>query len=388
MNRLKNKEKYDIAVVIPTYNEMSCIGNTVKKIDEGLARYYPDYRPLIINADSDSGDGTKEIFISTKSKSKKIFISGGKNPRGKGKNIFSAIKLSLKLGVRYIAMFDADISTIGEKWVKLMIDPVINDRADFVTPIYTRNRYEGNTTNHFCYPLLYAWFGKSLAQPIGGDFSMSRKFANHIINKKKPPSAYIYGVDVFLSIHAVGDGFKLREIYLGRKIHKPSFEKMIPMFQQVAATLLYLLPGKRRHQKCITTAKRIGRIDKFIKKPEESKIIFLKKYALKKLKKTPLEEIKKIFGINDKKIIYLLEKKPYLSEDEWIKILANLIKYIDSNEIDYKNAKKIASLISPFFFLRVISYFKEVGKNQKYGSSIDIAHRQAKKLKNQQSLSN
>lgn len=45
-------------------------------------------------------------------------------------------------------------------------------------------------------------------------------------------NAFLYGIDIFLSTHAVGANFKIKEVYLGRKIHKPSFDKLFLYFKR------------------------------------------------------------------------------------------------------------------------------------------------------------
>ena len=71
----------EIIVGIPTYNEAENIENITKIIDEGLKKYFPDKKALIINVDSNSPDNTRKIFLSTKTKTPKQCL---KAPKGKG----------------------------------------------------------------------------------------------------------------------------------------------------------------------------------------------------------------------------------------------------------------------------------------------------------------
>ncbi len=369
---------------IPTYNEANSIANTVRKIDRGLFKYFPKYSALIINMDSQSSDGTSHVFLSTPTKTAKMSLAVNKQPRGKGANIFSLLRLSKRLGAKYIATIDADIITITEKWPKLLLDPIIKEKIDFVAPIYTRNRYEGNTTNHFCFPLLYAWFGHRLSQPIGGDFAFNSRFAEYILKQQKPKNAFLYGIDIFLSTHAVGANFKIKEVYLGRKIHKPSFDKIVPMFQQVAATMLFVLPKyKDKHDisKSNTEIREKQRIDSFIRKPEASKVAILKKYAFQNLQQLPVKNIQKYFGLNLEEIRTIQKSKSLISENEWTNILANVSKYIAKHTISDKKAAEIAITISPFFFLRVLAYFKELNKTKNQKDVDALIFRQVEELR-------
>lgn len=375
-------KKYDIIVGIPTYNETDSISNTVSKIDRGLVKYFPKHKALIVNLDSQSIDGTSHVFSNTKTKAEKVSIS--MNKRGKGANIFALLEISKKLHAKYVATIDADITTITEKWPKLLLDPIVKDRADFVAPIYTRNRYEGNTTNHFCLPLLYAWFGRKVNQPIGGDFAFNRNFIDYIITQQKNNDSFLYGIDIFLSTHALGGGFRIKEEYLGRKIHKPSFEKIIPMFQQVMATMLFVLSkykNKGSTPKLDTTTKHKARIDSFIRKPELTKIETLKQYAVQELRKLPKRDIQKYLGLDISEITRVRNSGPLISEEEWVRILSHISNYIQSNKMSEKMAVNIASTTSPFFFLRTLKYFEELNEI-KHKNDIDkFIFRQAEKLR-------
>ncbi len=383
MPRSRSK-KLDIIVGIPTYNEADSISNTVAKIDIGLSRYFPRCKALIVNMDSASPDGTSRIFLSTKTKTEKLLIPVNKQPRGKGANVLALLKLSKRLGAEYIATIDADIITITEKWIKLLLNPVIKSKADFVAPLYTRNRYEGNTTNHFCLPLLYAWFGKQFSQPIGGDFAFNNRFVRYILKQEKPQNAFLYGIDIFMSAHALGGNFRVKEVYLGRKIHKPSFDKIIPMFQQVAATTFFVLSrykNKYTISKPNTKEKEKQRIDSFTRRPELVKIKNLKKYAFQNLQRLPVKDIEKYLGLDATTLRKIKDSKIKISENEWVQILANVLKYITNHKIDDAIADNIATIVSPFFFLRVLAYFDELN-NLKNEKKIDaLIFQQAEDLK-------
>jgi len=383
MTQIKNK-KIDIIVGIPTYNEADSIPNTVRKIDNGLSKHFPEFCALIVNIDSQSSDGTDRAFLSTKTRTEKMFISVDKQPRGKGANIFALLKLSRKLSTRYVATIDADITTITEEWPKLLFNHLIKKKADFVAPIYTRNRYEGNTTNHFCLPLLYAWFGRKLNQPIGGDFAFNDHFVDYILKQRKNRSAFLYGIDIFLSAHALGGNFKIKEVYLGRKIHKPSFDKIIPMFQQVAATMFFVLSKYKNRSitsKMSIEEKSKQRIDSFTRKPKPAKVAILKKYAFQNLQNLPAKNIKKYFGLDPEEIKEVQKSKSLISENEWVKVLANVFKYISRYKISDAIAADIAMTISPFFFLRALEYFEKLNEIKNKDDIDTFIFRQAEELR-------
>lgn len=222
-----------IVIGIPTYNEADNISSLTKKIDRVASSI--GLSIIIVNADSASTDDTVGTFMKTLTKNEKV--STQNDAKGKGRNISSILRyVADGKGVAGCVLIDGDITSFDESWLTSQVE-MIHRGYDYIIPTYARNYQEGNTTNHFVYPLLGMHFnGVAPRQPIAGDFGLSTNFAKHMIKQKWHDYACGYGIDIFLTLHALCGGFKVTEISLGKKLHKPSFGKMIPMFREVAAS--------------------------------------------------------------------------------------------------------------------------------------------------------
>jgi hypothetical protein len=223
-----------VAVGIPSYNEADSISEVVTQIDQGLADAYGPQQCLIVNVDSDSTDDTPGQFLRTRTRCAKESLVLNERPRGKGRNILRFLELCVDQGIDAVAMVDADIKTVTPDWASALLGPILRGEADFVMPRYRRSPFEGSTTNHFAYPLVYGWYGRDLRQPIGGDFGLNHSFVADML--RQPISAAIlgYGIDIFLSSHAAGGGWRIRQAELGRKRHKPGYHKFQGSFPKVA----------------------------------------------------------------------------------------------------------------------------------------------------------
>lgn len=228
-----------IIIGIPTYNEADSIVQAVQKIEKAILYYskkqrVPSNEFILVNADNNSPDMTGQKFLNLKTKmKKKLIITNG---RGKGRNLIAIFRFAKRIKALAVATIDADITTIQDDWIARLIDPIIQNKTDMTVPIYKRNRFEGSTTNHFAFPLIYSYFGQNIRQPIGGEFGFSDKMINYLLKQKVISSTYLYGIDIFCTIHAVGGGFKVKSVFLGKKWHKPSFPKIAPMFTEVATS--------------------------------------------------------------------------------------------------------------------------------------------------------
>jgi len=62
----------DILVGIPSFNNAATVGHVVRAVSAGLAKYFPGYRAVLVNADGGSSDETSAIVAQTKSAARPI----------------------------------------------------------------------------------------------------------------------------------------------------------------------------------------------------------------------------------------------------------------------------------------------------------------------------
>jgi hypothetical protein len=228
----------EITVVIPSYKEADSIAYPTSVVSEGLKKYFPNRTSVIINADNASPDKTEDVFLGTPTEVPKIYITTPPNTPGKGWNFANAFRKSYSLGARAIVCVDADLLSITPEWIDYMVSPILEEGYDYLAPLYSRHKYDGTITNNICYPLIYGIFGQDIRQPIGGDFALSAGLARHIVSVPWHRTTHEYGVDIFMTMQALLGGFKIAQVGLGSKVHKPSAPKLGPMFLQVVSTAL------------------------------------------------------------------------------------------------------------------------------------------------------
>jgi glycosyltransferase involved in cell wall biosynthesis len=227
-------ERYDIIAGIPTYNEGGNVSFVVRQVDQGLKEHYPDKRSLIVCCDSDSEDMTRHAFLSTETLSEKRFLTTKLKGKGNGLKMF--FRLVSRLGPKAAMVVDADLKSIEPEWVRFLAGPVLAG-YDYVTPVYVRERYDGTITNHIVYPIVYGLLGRDIRQPIAGDFAFSTRLAGYWLKQKWTKEAGEYGIDIFMTLHAIFGGFRTCQAGLGHKIHRASEPRLGEMFMQVVRSL-------------------------------------------------------------------------------------------------------------------------------------------------------
>jgi len=245
---MPNINSLDLAVGIPSYNEADNIEFVVRQVAAGLEKYFPHLSTVIVNADNFSQDGTKEAFMAADSGSiPKVYLSTPAGVKGKGNNFKNLFAYLLPYHPKAVVVVDADLRSIRPEWVPYLGQTVFKG-FDFVTPLYSRNEYDGTITNHLCYPLLYSVLGSDIRQPIGGDVAFSGRLLEHWMRQDWGENVLQYGVDILMTSEAVPSGFSVAQVTLGSKMHKPSAPKLGKMFTQVVDTLFAQLSVSSRQR--------------------------------------------------------------------------------------------------------------------------------------------
>ena len=236
------KEKFDVVVGIPSYNEAQTIGYVTRMSGEGLAKYFPDARSVIVNCDNNSPDGTKEAFLSADvpDRIKKKYLSTPEEIKGKGNNFYNLFRFCQDAEAKVTIVVDADLRSITPEWIKYLGYP-IKEGEDFVTPLYSRHQFDATITNHLCYPLIFSLARFDVRQPIGGDFAFSPGLCSYWLDQEWTDMTRQYGIDIFMSLNAVFGGFNICQSGLGNKIHNASSPKLGRMFEEVVYTLFSIL---------------------------------------------------------------------------------------------------------------------------------------------------
>lgn len=231
-----------VVVGIPSYNSVRTIGRVIAQVAIGLSTYFRDQNCLVLISDGGSTDGTLEIAGSIHiPRGLRLFTCMYQGTSGKGSAVRAIFEAAIHVGAESVAMVDSDLGSITPDWVKLLVGPTLNG-VGLVTPRYIRHKYDGTITNQLCYPLTRALYGLRIRQPIGGDFGMSGKLVNRLIESPLWETPYVprFGIDMFITNSAIAERFVVEEADLGAKIHavKDPASQLASMFREVAGSAL------------------------------------------------------------------------------------------------------------------------------------------------------
>jgi hypothetical protein len=250
----------DIMVGIPSFKNAATIGYVTRAAQAGLVQYFPDLRPVLVNADAGSSDGTQRVVVETEPPDyiERILLVRPRNrlqrisltyPEidgvgGKGAALRTIFQMADALGVEALVVVDSDLRSIIPEWIELLAGPIQKGGFDFVAPLYSRYKYDGTITNTVTYPVTRALYGLKIRQPIGGDFGVSGDLVRHYLKQDDwDADTSKFGVDIWMTTKAITGGFAVCQTRLGAKVHDPKDpgSDLGPMFSQVVSTLLRLI---------------------------------------------------------------------------------------------------------------------------------------------------
>jgi hypothetical protein len=249
----------DIMVGIPSFRNAATIGHVVRAAQAGLVQYFPDLRPVLVNADAGSRDGTQRVVAETEPPDyvERILLVRPTNrlervaltyPEvagvgGKGAALRTIFEMAAALEVKALVVVDSDLRSIVPEWIELLAGPILKGGYDYVAPLYSRHKYDGTITNTVTYPLTRALYGRRIRQPIGGDFGVSGDLVRHYLSLEDwDADTSRFGIDIWMTTSALTGGFAVCQARLGAKVHDPKDPggDLGPMFRQVVGTILRL----------------------------------------------------------------------------------------------------------------------------------------------------
>src|SRR6059058_1072542 len=189
----------DIMVGIPSFKNAATIGYVARAAQAGLVQYFPDLRPVLVNADAGSPDGTQRVVVETEppdnverillirptNKLQRISLTYPEveGVGGKGAALRTIFQIANALKVQALVVVDSDLRSIVPEWIELLAGPIQKGGFDFVAPLYSRYKYDGTITNTVTYPMTRSLYGLRIRQPIGGDFGVSGDLIRHYLDQ-------------------------------------------------------------------------------------------------------------------------------------------------------------------------------------------------------------
>lgn len=122
---------------------------------------------------------------------------------------------SQKLAAKACAVVTSDLSNATADWAQLLLQPIVEQHFDLVTPCYARHRFEAMINRSIVYPLMRALYGKRIRYPMGPDFGASSVLFQHLVDGAKGRPRTLPS----LAAEAITNGMAVGQSHLGARVY-------------------------------------------------------------------------------------------------------------------------------------------------------------------------
>jgi hypothetical protein len=235
----------DVMVGVLCKDVEATVLNVLNVINEGLYRYFPNYKKAIVVCCAKSSDKTDEaVGLFQPYNSVEKIVTRDITDGGKGTGVMTIFEIAHEADAKSVVLIDGDLLSVKPGWIETIANPIIYGRADLTVPYYIRDKNDGVITNNLVYPFTRALYGIDIRQPIAGEYAISRNLYELLRNH--PLFPHDFGVDIFILTVAAAEGLYVKEGLFSLKIHESTThylepEKfLIPMFRKVTGAMFEL----------------------------------------------------------------------------------------------------------------------------------------------------
>ena len=230
----------DVLVGLPTLNNAATVVDVVRAVHVSFTRDFPRLRTVMINSDGGSTDGTPELIraasfteadvVQTSHSLRTLHrvvapYHGLPGKHAVLRTLFAAVELTQ---ASVLVVVDPGGPATSRERVTELITPVARKDVEFLAPCYRRHPRDGVLITQFVRPLVRAVYGVALDEPLGGEFSCSRRFASHCLEQAIwEHEVARFAIDLWLRTEAVAHRFAVGQIWrpattaVGRAGHAP-----------------------------------------------------------------------------------------------------------------------------------------------------------------------
>jgi len=217
----------DIAIGVLTYNNTSTVKTVAAAAALGIEKHFVGASAAFVNADAASSDGTAEVLTAAGLPVVSVPYAAPPDERvtvpfhgvpGRGTGLRTTFEVARRLEARVLVLLEADVQSITEEWMSRLAGPVLDEHADYVSPVYARHRYDSTIPSLLLAPLVRALYGRRVGRPLGGQQALSARLLEHLLMHPKWNWTGRDISDLWILGTAIADGFSVWEAWMGRRV--------------------------------------------------------------------------------------------------------------------------------------------------------------------------
>jgi glycosyltransferase involved in cell wall biosynthesis len=232
VRQLMSVGEVDILVGIPSFNNAATIGRTVLAVEQSFQQGFARQRVVLVNADGGSGDGTREVVMSTRADKsstvggrgltslrteQRVVTQYGNEPSA-GLALRTILAAADLLRAKACAVISPATSNLTTAWITNLLEPIYRDNFDFVAPLYNRHKYDGLLARNLLYPMSRSVFGHGIRELHPSELGFSGRLASHCLGQNVWHQEDIQDApEIWMALTAISSDFRCCQAFLGTK---------------------------------------------------------------------------------------------------------------------------------------------------------------------------
>lgn len=254
-------QSVDIVFAIPTFNHASNILSLIKSLQCAIKGDLSKYKSVLLISDAHSNDHTlaeikkMNLDIECVTYQHPVYpvhkiLSPYHGIPAKNIALQTIFEIARSLNSQLCCVLNANVKEFLPDWLSILTAPVLEKNMDFIVPLYSRHKYDGTIAKLLVYPVTRAVYGKKFMQPLTGEYVLSSRLINHLLNKNIWDSDLArVGIDLWISTTAICDGFNIAHTCLGQMCGIKNDLELSTVYSQIARSLFILMESYFDHWK-------------------------------------------------------------------------------------------------------------------------------------------
>lgn len=210
-DRLAQLGQAELVVAVPGVATGDALRDTVARVRTALNGVTPGPKTVLVHPDGAMTDPAsangQPVLLPFPITPVDRFPAPGENLSEAYRSVFLA---SNRLGARACVVVGSDPTTLSAEALQRLVQPVVEQDFDLVTPCYLRRRFDALLNSGVVSPLSRALYGKRLRFPVGADFGFSARLVDRQLQSTTDRGV----MPIWFASDAACGGFKIAQAYL------------------------------------------------------------------------------------------------------------------------------------------------------------------------------
>ncbi len=220
----------EIVVGVPSCNHAGTVALVLRTAQTGLGEFGSGQSSLLVSADTQSSDGTREQVRGLRAENPLLRelgpterAAGAASPGVEVRELRMILEQALQMRARACLVLDASLTSMAPDWVAQLVRPVLDEQFDMVVPCFARHKLDGGISNGIVYPLTRALYGKRVRQALGGVFALSSRLVERFLARRVwDIEVSALGTDARAMTEAICGEYAVCQVFLGPAEHAGS----------------------------------------------------------------------------------------------------------------------------------------------------------------------